>query len=349
MTTTNEPVPSFNLWTEPWITLQQRDGTLVQRSIQQALHDAPHYVAIHDPSPLVVVGIHRLLVAVLQAALNPQENADLNDLWEAGEFPPQKLDAFAARYADRFDIFSPDKPFLQSADLPLFPTSKQELKDRTSAARLFPDTPSGTEVTHYRHAVEDDCVLCPADAAKGLIMIPPFASSGARGLRGYYLIPSINGVPPIYVLPGGQSLFESLAASLIRPTYYPTVPRDDGDLPWWERNTPTTVVSSEKGKASQITAVGYLHGLTFPERKLRLHPEALSCSCSRCGLSSEWCVNTIAVGMGESRPEDAPWWQDPFVAYRLPAPPKQTRKAKSTSSKKKDLPTPIRPNRERAT
>ncbi len=338
MTTTNEPGPSFNLWTEPWITLQQRDGTLVQRSIQQALHEAPHYAAIHDPSPLVVVGIHRLLVAILQAALNPQENADLNDLWDAGEFPPQKLDAFAARYADRFDLFSPDKPFLQSADLPLFPASKEDLKGRTSVARLFAETPSGTEVTHYRHATEDDCVLCPGEAAKGLVMMPAFMSSGGPGL-----MPSINGVPPIYVIPGGESLFQSLAASLIKPIYFPAGAAVHQDLPWWERSTPTVVIESKKGADTQFNTVGYLHGLTFPARKVRLHPERLHQTCTRSGQNSEWCVRTMAFRMGESRADDAPWWRDPFAAYKLPAPPKQKPGKAASKVKAKEQPKPIRP------
>ena len=84
----NENIPSFNLWTEPWIALE-RDGILTQHSIREALLNAHNYFAIYDPSPLVVVGIHRLLTAILQDALNPQENHDLEQLWKDGKFPAE--------------------------------------------------------------------------------------------------------------------------------------------------------------------------------------------------------------------------------------------------------------------
>ena len=77
MTQTNNDFPSFNLWTERWIALEDTRGELRQHGIREALVHTHEYAAIYDPSPLVIVGIHRLLTAILQDALNPQENADL--------------------------------------------------------------------------------------------------------------------------------------------------------------------------------------------------------------------------------------------------------------------------------
>src|SRR5437762_11753101 len=116
MTHTNEAMPSFNLWTEPWIELERPDSTLTQYGVRDALLHAHEHVAIYDSSPLVVVGVHRLLTATLQDALNPQENNDLEQLWQRAHFPVEAIERFGAQYADRFDLFSPDKPFLQSAD-----------------------------------------------------------------------------------------------------------------------------------------------------------------------------------------------------------------------------------------
>ncbi|MFH0988510.1 MAG: type I-E CRISPR-associated protein Cse1/CasA, partial [bacterium] len=212
MTMSNENSLSFNLWSEPWIALE-RDGIVTRHSIHDALLNAHNYFAIYDPSPLVVVGIHRLLTAILQDALNPQENHDLEQLWKDGKFPADNIERFGKQYADRFDLFSEDKPFLQSADLSLFPKTKDEQKEKTTVARLFPETPSGTLIAHYRHGTEDERVFSPATMAAGMVSIPPFATSGGPGL-----MPSINGVPPIYVLPGGKTLFESLTASLISAT-----------------------------------------------------------------------------------------------------------------------------------
>jgi CRISPR system Cascade subunit CasA len=309
-----DPVPAFSLWTEPWITLERPDGGTDRLGIEQTLLQAHECISIYDPSPLVVVGIHRLLVAILQAAIDLNKQSDLNKLWKAGQFPDKAVKAFGARHVERFDLFSASAPFLQSADLPL-----QASKGDKTIAYLATETPAGTEITHYRHGAEDVQAFCPVCAAGCLVTIPPFATTGGRGIK-----PSINGVPPIYVLPGGKSLFESLAASLLLPGYRPEVASKNSDAAWWTRRP---IV--ERGK--EVHEVGYLYSLTFPARRVRLHPEQLHAACSRCGQFSEWGVRTMVFEMGESRPKDAPFWFDPFVAYRLRV------------GKGRSVPTPIRP------
>jgi len=86
--------PSFNLWTDPWIPLEKGNGGIETVGIQQVLLQAAEYRAIYDPSPLVVVGIQRLLVAILQFALMPEKNGDLKKLWRAGRFPREALAKF---------------------------------------------------------------------------------------------------------------------------------------------------------------------------------------------------------------------------------------------------------------
>jgi CRISPR system Cascade subunit CasA len=338
--------PSFNLWTEPWITLEGPGG-LSRHGIRSALLHAHEHTAVYDPSPLVVVGIHRLLVAILQDSLHPADPASLEQLWQDGAFPAAEIDAFGERYVDRFDLFSPDKPFLQTADIPLRAETKEALTDSKSVAQLHPDIPSGTLVTHYRHGIEDEVVLSPAAAAAGLVTIPPFASTGGRGM-----LPSINGVPPIYVLPGGATLFEALTASLLSGEIL-AAPHLTGpdDLAWWKRPVPVIVSLSRKGAKvgmeRQLTRVGLLHGLTFPARRVRLYPERLNAACSRSGVHSEWCVRRMAFSMGESRAADQPLWRDPFAAIRVPqkrSPGSRARPAGSTQEK----PKPIRPFRGRA-
>jgi CRISPR system Cascade subunit CasA len=296
--------PSFNLWTEPWITLERTDGSLTQVGIEETLLRASEFRTVYDPSPLVIVGIHRLLTAVLQDALAPQRPDDLHRLWAEGYFPEAEIRAFGERYAHRFDLFSEDAPFLQSADLPRTPPKRARTKTVTY---LMPQIPAGSAVTHYRHGVAEDNVFCPTCAARGLLTIPAFATSGGAGIK-----PSINGVPPIYVLPGGETLFESLAASLVLPDpkYQPAAASTMEDAVWWKREPIVELKAS-------VHEVSYLHSLTFPARRVRLHPEPLHESCSRCGQGSEWGVRTMIYEMGESRPKDAPFWFDPFAAYRI--------------------------------
>lgn len=309
--------PTFNLWTEPWIMLERPDGGVERLGIEQTLLRAHEYTAIYEPSPLVVVGIHRLLVAILQAVIDPQKNADLKKLWKAGHFPVRDIQTFGKQYAERFNLFSEKAPFLQSADLPMQAGKGDKAK---TIAYLAAEMPAGTGITHYRHGTDSTQMFCPACAAYGLVCIPAFATSGGAGIK-----PSINGVPPIYVLPGGRSLLESLVASLLTPEYQPLAASPKRDDAWWLRKP---VVR----KAYEVREVGYLHSLTFPARRVRLHPEQASAACTRCGQASQWGVRTMIFEMGESRPKGAAFWFDPFAAYKLP------------EDKSKDKsPTPVRP------
>jgi CRISPR system Cascade subunit CasA len=295
--------PSFNLWTEPWIALERPNGDLIRLGIADTLSRAHEWLTLYDLSPLAIVGVHRLLVAILQDTLNPQSESDLDSLWRAGCFPAEKLAAFGRKYAHRYNLFSPDEPFLQSGDLPLYPSKRD--KDLKTITYLMQEIPAGNEVTHYRHGVADDNIFCPACVARGLVMIPAFATSGGAGIK-----PSINGVPPIYVLPGGDTLFESLTASLVLPENQPEARSTGEDAAWW-RHAP---VVSYKAIAHEV---GYVHSLTFPARRVRLHPEPLNGTCTCCGGPNPWGVRTMVYQMGESRPDDAPFWRDPFAAYRV--------------------------------
>ncbi|MCB0195948.1 MAG: type I-E CRISPR-associated protein Cse1/CasA, partial [Anaerolineae bacterium] len=201
-----QSTPSFNLWHEPWITVERLDGKLDILNIRQVLTKAHHIRALYEPSPLDGFSIHRLLVAILQDAYQPESRRDLKKLWQDGQFSTALLQPFEQRYAARFDLFSAKAPFLQSADLSLQPAKTDKPKP---VGYLLLEQPAGTAVTHYTHAYDDTQQFCSHCAAKGLLVIPAFASSGGAGIK-----PSINGVPPIYVLPGGQTLFASLCASL---------------------------------------------------------------------------------------------------------------------------------------
>lgn len=110
--------PTFNLWTEPWITLERLDGALEQRGIEYTLLNAQDYRGFYEQSPLAVVGIHRLLAGILQDALKPEEFPRLRALWKEPEFPAEDIRNFGLQYAHRFDLFSEDSPFFQSSDVP---------------------------------------------------------------------------------------------------------------------------------------------------------------------------------------------------------------------------------------
>lgn len=312
---------TFDLWRDPWIRVQDATSRTALLGLGETLRNAHQWRALADPSPLVVVGVHRLLVAILQDALRPEKDADLAALWQSGRLPEEPLAAFERAYADRFDLFSEDQPFLQSADLGLAQEKGDNVK---TVLYLHPDWPAGSEATHYRHGQDADVALCPACVAAGLVTQPAFATSGGSGIK-----PSINGVPPLYVLPQGATLAESLIASLITPPWQPEAADRDQDQVWW-RHAPVVGFKDER------QYVGYLHSLTFPARQVRLHPTpAQGQTCSRCGADPWQMVRTMVYNMGESRAGGADFWRDPFAAYK----PRRSGKGE---------PVPLRPQKGRA-
>lgn len=293
----------FDLWRDPWIHVRGGDGAPGLVGLRGALAGAHLWRDLADPSPLAVVGIHRLLVAILQDALQPQTDRDLAELWRGERLPEGALEAFERDYGGCFDLFSAERPFLQSADLGIEPSKGDNVK---TVLYLLPEWPAGSEATHYRHGRDSTAALCPACAAAGLVTQPAFATSGGSGIK-----PSINGVPPLYVLPQGETLAQSLIASLVTPARRPVAADPDSDEPWW-RHAPTIGFKDERER------VGYLHSLTFPARQVRLHPTpSAGEACTRCGAQGEWLVRTMIYNMGESRVGGADFWQDPFVAYAV--------------------------------
>jgi CRISPR system Cascade subunit CasA len=304
--------PSFNIWHEPWIDVADHSGRLSRLGIRACLERSHELTTLHEPSPLVVTGIHRLLAAILQSIATPATVRNLADLLAEERLHAADLDRFQGQWADRFDIFSADAPFMQTSDILL----TQEPDDAKSVASLAPEIPTATEVTHWRHEGDTDHRFCPRCCAGGLTVIPAFAAAGGSGIK-----PSINGVPPLYVMPQGRSLFETLVLSLVTPAYQPKVAASV-DTPIWQG---TTVVP----KGSEVPQVGYLESLTFPARRMRLFPLVIQGACSRCGARDNLFVRQMAFQMGVSRPKGSPAWLDPFVAYRLrgdkpPAPVRPT-------------------------
>ncbi|KAA3664947.1 MAG: type I-E CRISPR-associated protein Cse1/CasA [Chloroflexi bacterium] len=314
MVSTHDP-PRFNLWSEPWITVERPSGALEMVSIEQLLLNTAVYRTLFDPSPLVVVSIHRLLTAILQDIFQPEVEYDLLDLWEVDAFPPNKIKQFGDEYAHRFDLFSEETPFLQSADIPLYPEKRGKGK---AISELIQEQAADTSVTHYNHIYDFEHILCASCCSKGLLTIPTFSQPGGRGYS-----TSINGIPPIYVVPGGNTYYHSLVSSLLTPYFRPGAEVDD--KPWW-KHAPTV-------KKEEVLRLGYLHSLTFPARRVRLYPIVMNKTCSRCGYKTAWGAEEMFFAPGEYLPKDAPFWRDPFVAY---------------FSKNKEQPIPIKPRKGRA-
>lgn len=302
---TTTPSAHFNLWHQPWIRVTDRQGCSQEVSIGVCLEQAHMFYALHDPSPLVVGGTHRLLTAIVQALYAPGSLDDIETLLHDGHFDPQRLAAFAAQYAEHFDLFHLTMPFLQAGDIAL--SDQRNRAKCKSVVSLFNEVPGATNRIHFHHVTDDSHKVCPACCARGLVTIPAFASSGGSGIA-----PSINGVPPIYVLPAGDNLFESLVLSLTTPDYQPKLadPNRSTVAAW---NGATTVAEKH-----EVSEVGYLESLLFPARRMRLFPLVEPTTCTHCGSRTEIMVREMVFDMGHQRKKGTATWDDPFIALQKP-------------------------------
>jgi hypothetical protein len=131
----------------------------------------------------------------------------------------------------------------------------------------------------------------------GLLRLPLFATSGGRGKP-----PGINAKPPVYVIPTGMSLAETLWLSWR--------PASNLGIPAWEK---------PDLQLSETDEVPLLTGLTWLTRRVWLNnPEASATVCISCGRKDRLVRFCEFDGIGSTKKgEDDPGrvWRDPHVLY----------------------------------
>jgi len=281
--------PSFNLWTMPWIDLVTARGTPVRTSVCDALGQAESYgpLPVSSASPLLAAGQLRFLIAVTQAVVQPRRVDDIVRHLERGMFDARQLATFAEQHAAGFEM----QRWWRAAGLQ---------KRKAGAGHIALHVPSGSNTVLFRKVADAEYCVCPACLAQLHLTLSAFAPPAGRGTDSTYTTASINGRPPVYVLPVGQNLFESLSFALM------VDPPGADDPPLWLR-APVAA-----GGETRSGPVGYLHGLTWQPRRLNVKFETGRGPCAQCGQASDWLAVELGLGQGES-PRQA-GWQDPFVA-----------------------------------
>ena len=320
---------SYDLRQERWIGFVRQDGTFGKEGLHYLLNNAQDIRDIVDQSPLVKFSIYRLLIAIVHW-LRPMK--DLDDwvrTWDERRFPEHMRDELMSRGEDCFDLFSKQHPFFQD-------NNANRPKELPTISNLAADVPSGSTINHFRHAYDDEQAFCPACCAKGLIQLPAFCigtgagKSKKRDQEGGK--PGcINAIPPLYLLPTGESLFQTIMLNLPVSGLVGCLDRliIPGDVPAWV---------DEPGK------IGLCEGLTWQPRRARLITDIdlLSHgSCTRCGENTahggvEILIRRALFGAGRPSPHGG--WIDPHVSYgtngkaSVPKPEKPQKPQKSGKS-----------------
>lgn len=288
-------MPSFNVWKEPWIGLRYASGERREVGLGQALAEAHLAVELDDPLPAVACGLYRLLIALVMDIARWENLQQLRSALDRETLDLTRADEYYQRHSDRFDLFHPHHPFLQSRG-----TVEERARPSPIAALLRP-VPSGIAVAHFHRPPRGGHAWSPAVCARALTAIAPFTTAGGSGYT-----PSINGAPPWYVLVRGANLKDTL---LLNSWHGPqSQPTTDLGLPAWRQSSP--IVAREERFSFPL-----LEGLTWQPRRICLLA-APAGSCTYSGLASPTLVREMVYtyGLRVAAPEK---WRDPHVAYAL--------------------------------
>ncbi len=276
----------YNLIDEKWIPIRFPDGTRRELGICDTLLQSATIEAIEDPSPLVVAGLHRFLLAVLYRAL--EEPTDINQakaLFNSG-FPGEKITAYLEKWRDRFWLFHEKYPFGQNPCVP-----EDQIEPWTKLTAEYNATSNKVLFDHTD--AKNPGKRTPKECARWLLSTMTFSISGGRG---YYPSPSPNAM---ICIPLGRNLHETLCYNLVP---YPNreVMHDDSVL--WEREPRTLPLSTPKR-----IAFGYADLYTWQPRMILLEG----------GPSNEVKVVRFIAGDGFENPSMNPDPMQPYMNNKI--------------------------------
>jgi CRISPR system Cascade subunit CasA len=285
-------LPTFNLITQPWIPVRQGNSMRLV-SLEHALLEARRFERVEDPSPLVTVALHRLLLAILHRALEGPGDAYEAAEWFENGFDAGKVRAYLDRYRDRFDLFHPERPFYQVPDFTLERSSR-------SWTVLAPELNSDNNKVLFDHTVTSrPRPLHPAEAARLLVANQTFALSAGKSVLCHTATAPVATAALALML--GENLHQTLCLNLVA---YPKEQRER-DFATWEQE-PLRVADLEDCERARASARGIVHRYTWLSRAVRLEPEE---------EGGETVVRWIAYASGV-RYEESQVRRDPMMAVR---------------------------------
>jgi len=281
---------SFDLISEPFIPCLRTDGQFVEYGLRDVLMKSHEIAEIRDTSPLVMIALHRFLLAILHRCYRgPKKVAERVAIHEAGKFDGERIVGYFNKWLDRFDLFHEKFPFYQQ---PGFKTAEP-----SGINRLAQELSRGNNAALFDHTTDHPPpTVLPAEAARLVIAEQSFAVGGGKSDTGNTThAPLVSGA---VVLVLGATLFETLWLNLTIFGLKHPVAGLENDTPVWERSP------SELHKQS-ARPNGYLDYLTWQSRTLRLLTEK---------EDEKDVVRQVCYAQGRKL-ETAPGFYDPMIAY----------------------------------
>jgi CRISPR system Cascade subunit CasA len=281
---------SFNLTTEKWISVVTQDWQKKELSLIELFEQWDKFKEIQAENPPTNLALYRFLLAILHRAYQGPMDVDH---WEEIKIDNgKKAIAYLQEKADCFDLFHPEKPFMQ--DIALLQVNPVPIYaiHTMSQCKVFSHE---HEWSGYSLSFSEASRLLVRLQGVDITSLRAFYVGQSTGNRSAVNTPSINTVNLIIQ---GNSLKQTLLLNLIcyNPSSDFPSPVNGEDLPSWE--------TGYNGKPIKDIPTGYIHYLTFPWRRLKL-------------FHQDNKINLIAITMGHSLPDTiAPQQWECGIAYR---------------------------------
>ncbi len=256
---------SFDLTAEPWVPVVRLSGEPDLVNLADLLRQAHEFRRIAAEAPTMTAALHRLVIALFHRVYGPSTETAWVELWQDGRLPAEPLRQYLDRHPDRFDLFHPERPFLQCPGLSTLAPS--------SPGKLVPYRAVGNNVTLFDHTTSSDrLLLSPAEAARWLVTAQAFDPGGMK--TPYQKDKSSEKAPGNslgIVLVEGKNLKETLLLNAL--VYEPELEKPAmttvADAPAWERAAPPPTPDKR-------TARGWTDLLTWPSRRILLSVDRTS-------------------------------------------------------------------------
>lgn len=278
---------SFDILTQPWIPVVDKNGITQEIGLLEALEQAHAYQSVRDTSPMIEYSVYRFLIVLLMDMLHPEDDDALDGLLAEGRFDPDMIQEYITECEQegvRFDLFDPERPFLQTT------YRKDWDREPKSVTVLDYSIPNGNNHIHFDHK-RVSAAYTPGEALRMLLAAQIFCTAAAQGYPS-----NVNGAPPWFTLIQGQNLFETLVFGMLE-TDRIELPLDCPPVLWRNFN--------EVAPKQKVARTSWLFGMYFPARRIHLIP-------SEDGHS----VLGVYFSQGMNY-EVTDAWEDPHVTYRI--------------------------------
>ena len=285
---------SWNILERPWLGASTHGGAWRLVSPLELLRTPREFRAIAASSPLDEFAALRFLTTLVYWKADVGGGiAQVRARLLQGGVPAEVVDAIAAE-RESFDLFDPERPFLQDSTI--------DGEADKPAGSLFAEVATGTNIAHFDHSRDLSSPLCLACVVRGMLRLVPWSQSGGAGLT-----PSVHGAPPIALLPRGASIAETLAGCLADSHLVLGVPTWTGTF----------------HPSNPSAPVPLLEGLTWNPRRVRIPRPAEDAHCRLCGAFGP-AVTRISFKKNDAvkKPEGGGEklksfdWRDPAFRYR---------------------------------